>query len=178
MPIIKTYETNEATGELLEIYNEIIKVRGSVGNNAKLFSSSPELLKQQLDFIKYYSTHPTLSMPLLASIRICVSSKEECNFCIDFNTAMLVNYSKWTLEEVQSMKKDLDSSKLTQKENALLKFVINSMKNPHKVNENDMNELRKLDWQDKDIIDALNHGARMLATDIIFNTFKIEDYKA
>jgi hypothetical protein len=52
------------------------------------------------------------------------------------------------------------------------------MKNPHKVNENDMDELRKLDWQDKDIIDALNHGARMLATDILFNTFKIEDYKA
>jgi hypothetical protein len=41
-----------------------------------------------------------------------------------------------------------------------------------------MDELRKLDWQDKDIIDALNHGARMLATDILFNTFKIEDYKA
>ena len=178
MPIIKTYEINEATGELLDIYNEIIKVRGSVGNNAKLFSSSPELLKQQLDFIKYYSTHPTLSMPLLASIRICVSSKEECNFCIDFNTAMLLNHAKWSLKEVESMKKDLDSSKLTQKENALLKFVINSMKNPHKVNENDMNELRKLDWDDKDIIDALNHGARMLATDIIFNTFKIDDYKA
>ena len=67
MPLIKTYETNEAKGELLEIYNEIIKVRGEVGNNAKLFSSSPELLKQQLDFIKYYSTHPTLSMALLAS---------------------------------------------------------------------------------------------------------------
>jgi hypothetical protein len=52
------------------------------------------------------------------------------------------------------------------------------MKNPHKVNEDDMNELRELKWEDKDIIDALNHGARMLATDILFNTFKIEDYKA
>lgn len=178
MPLIKTYETDEATGELLEIYNEIIKVRGSVGNNAKLFSSSPELLKQQLDFIKYYSTHPTLSMPLLASIRICVSTKEECNFCIDFNTALLVNYSKWSLEEVESMKNSLNSSRLSESENALLKFVIDSIKNPHKVNKNDINELRKLDWQDKDIIDALNHGTRMLATDIIFNTFKIEDYKA
>ncbi|MFA7091362.1 MAG: hypothetical protein WC149_05895, partial [Arcobacteraceae bacterium] len=111
MPLIKTYEPNEATGELLEIYNEIIKLRGEVGNNAKLFSCSPELLKQQLDFIKYYSTHPTLSVPLLASIRICVSSKEQCNYCIDFNTAMLINHAKWGLEEVQSMKKDLDSSK-------------------------------------------------------------------
>jgi len=91
---------------------------------------------------------------------------------------MLINHAKWTLLEVESMKNDLNSSKLNQKENALLKFVINSMKNPHKVNENDINELKKLDWQDKDIIDALNHGTRMLATDILFNTFKIEDYKA
>ena len=37
-------------------------------NNAKLFSSSPELLKQQLDFIKYFLNTPTLSMPLLKQV--------------------------------------------------------------------------------------------------------------
>jgi len=52
------------------------------------------------------------------------------------------------------------------------------MKNPHKVDKNDIDELKKLNWEDKDILDALNHGARMLATDILFNVFKIEDYKA
>lgn len=35
--------------------------------------------------------HPTLSMPLLASIRIMVSRGEDCAFCVDYNSAMLVN---------------------------------------------------------------------------------------
>lgn len=177
MPLIKTYEKDEATGELLEIYEEIMKLRGEVGNNAKLFSSSPQLLKQQLEFIKYYATHETLSMPLLASIRVCVSNQEKCNFCIDFNTALLVNNAKWTIEEVDNLKDKIYSEKLTKEENTLLKFVIDSVKNPHKVDENIINELKAQSWSDKDILDALNHGARMYATDILFNSFKIEDYE-
>ena len=178
MPLIKTYEFEEAQGELKELYEEIIKVRGSIGNNAKLFSASPELLRQQLDFIKYYTKHETLSFSLLASIRICVSNQEKCNYCIDFNTAMLINYSKWSLEDIEILKKDIFSSKLTKEENILLKFVITSIKNPHAVDKNIINELKEQNWNDKDIIDALNHGARMYATDILFNSFKIEDYQA
>lgn len=177
MPLIKTYEKNEATGELQEIYEEIIKLRGEVGNNAKLFSSSPELLKQQLEFIKYYANHETLSFQLLASIRICVSNQERCNFCIDFNSALLINKAKWSSEDVENLKNDITSHKLTKEENTLLKFVIDSVKNPHRVDEEIINELKKENWDDKDILDALNHGARMYATDILFNSFKIEDYK-
>ncbi|WP_419769907.1 MAG: carboxymuconolactone decarboxylase family protein [Candidatus Marinarcus sp.] len=177
MPLIKTYEKEEATGELLEIYEEIIKLRGEIGNNAKLFSSSTELLKQQLEFIKYYATHETLSMPLLASIRVCVSNQEKCNFCIDFNSALLINKAKWSSEDVNMLKDKKYCEKLTKEENALLKFVINSVKNPHAVSENTISELKEQNWSDKDILDALNHGARMYATDILFNSFKIEDYQ-
>ncbi len=176
MPIIKTYENNEATGELKELYEKIIAMRGEVGNNAKLFSSSTELLKQQMSFIKYYMSHSTLSMPLLASIRVMVSTEQSCAFCVDFNTAMLVNMAGWTVEQVEVMRKDVTKSNLPQEEVALLEFVIKAVKNAHEVNEVDMDTLRKLQWSDKDILDAVNHGARMLATDIIFNTFKIENY--
>ncbi|RXJ96295.1 hypothetical protein CRV00_01355 [Malaciobacter molluscorum] len=177
MPLIKTYEKEEATGELQEIYEEIIKLRGEVGNNAKLFSSSPELLRQQLEFIKYYANHETLSMPLLASIRVCVSNQERCSFCIDFNSALLINKAKWSIEDINTLKNEIYSKKLTKEENTLLKFVIDSVKNPHEVDENIINELKAQSWSDKDILDALNHGARMYATDILFNSFKIEDYE-
>ncbi|RXK00483.1 hypothetical protein CRU98_04805 [Arcobacter sp. CECT 8986] len=177
MPLIKTYEKDEATGELQEIYEEIIKLRGEVGNNAKLFSSSPELLKQQLEFIKYYANHETLSMTLLASIRVCVSNHERCSFCIDFNSALLMNKAKWTSEDIATLKNETYSKKLKKEENTLLKFVIDSVKNPHNVDEDTINELKAQSWSDKDILDALNHGARMYATDILFNSFKIEDYE-
>lgn len=177
MPIIKTYEIEEAQGELKKIYEMIIKLRGEVGNNAKLFSSSPALLKQQLDFIAYYMNHPTLSMPLLASVRILVSSSQKCSFCIDFNTAMLVNMAGWSIEEVEAMKTDIKKAKLEDKEIALLEFVIKSVKDAHSADQSDIDTLRAQGWSDKDILDATSHGARMLATDILFNTFKVEDYE-
>jgi hypothetical protein len=40
---------------------------------------------------------------------------------------------------------------------------------------NDLDTLQEMGWRDSDILDAVNHATRMLATDIIFNTFKIEN---
>ncbi len=174
MPLIKTYEPSEATGELKALYDEIVSLRGAVGNNAKIFSVSPEALRQQFEFIKYYMNHPTLSMELLASIRILVSSGEECEFCVDFNTGLLINMAGWSLEQVQAMRENIDNANLQEREKALLRLVVKAIRNSLGVNANDLDELREMQWSDKDIFDAVNHGAKMLATDIIFNTFKIE----
>jgi len=45
-------------------------------------------------------THPTLSMALLACIRMLVSQKTHCAYCIDFNAALLVNRLGWTDQEI------------------------------------------------------------------------------
>ncbi len=177
MPLIKTYEEEEATGELAELYKTIKQTRGSIGNNAKLFSISPELLKQQMSFIKFYIKHPTLSLPLLASIRIMVSNTQKCEFCVDYNTAMLVNIAGWSLEQVDAMKENIQNANLEDREIALLDIVIKAMKSALDVTSEDLDKLRAMEWEDKDIFDAVNHGARMLATDIMFNTFKIDSYE-
>jgi len=175
MPLIQTIEPQEATGELAKLYDIIESMRGTVGNNAKLFSVSPELLRQQMDFIKFYMNHPTLSMPLLASIRIMISSGEECQFCIDYNTAMLINMADWTFEQVAAMRKNIDEANLSEREIAMLRLAIKAVRNAHGVNADDLNTLREMNWSDSDILEAVNHATRMLATDIIFNTFKIEN---
>jgi len=174
MPLIKTYEKEEATGELEKLYEMIIAMRGKVANNAKIFSASPELLRQQMDFVKYYMNHPTLSIPLLASLRVLVSSGEDCTFCIDYNTGMLINMAGWSFEEVQAMRQDIDKANLPPREVAMLKVAVKAIKNSHAIDANDLEPLREMGWEDKDILDAINHAARMLATDIIFNTFKVE----
>lgn len=175
MPLIRTIEPEEATGELAKLYQTIEAMRGSVGNNAKLFSLSPELLRQQMDFIQFYMNHPTLSMPLLAAIRIMVSSDEECKFCIDFNTGLLINLAGWTIDQVNAMRKDPNAANLPKRETAMLNLTIKAIRNAHGVTANDLDALRDIGWSDNDILDAVNHATRMLATDIIFNTFKIED---
>lgn len=176
MPLIQTIAPSEATGELAKLYKIIEAMRGTVGNNAQLFSVSPELLRQQMDFIKYYMKHPTLSLPLLAAIRIMVSSGEECQFCIDYNTGMLINMAGWTFEQVNAMRKDPNSANLPEREIAMLNLAIKAIRNAHGITANDLDTLREMGWSDSDILDAVNHATRMLATDIIFNTFKIENF--
>jgi alkylhydroperoxidase family enzyme len=175
MPLIQTIAPEEATGELAQLYKIIEAMRGTVGNNAQLFSISPGLLRQQMDFIKFYMNHPTLSMPLLAAIRIMVSSGEECQFCIDYNTGMLINMAGWSFEQVTEMRKDPKSANLPEREIAMLLLAIKAVHNARAVNANDLDTLREMGWSDSDLLDAVNHATRMLATDIIFNTFKIEN---
>ena len=174
MPLIQTISPEQATGELAAIYEQITAMRGAVGNNAKLLSSSPEILRQQMEFIGYYMKHSTLSMGLLASIRIFVSTGAGCEFCVDYNTAMLVNMLGWTPEQVAAMKANIDDTPFDAKDKAMLKFVVKTVKNSTGTTPEEIETLRKLGWGDGDILDALNHGARMQATDILFNAFKIE----
>ena len=175
MPLIQTISPEEATGEVAKLYKVIEAMGRTVGNNAQLLSISPELLRQQMDFIKFYMNHPTLSMPLLAAIRIMVSSGEECQFCIDYNTGMLINMAEWTFDQVTEMRKDPKSSNLPERELAMLLLAIKAVRIAHSVNADDLNKLREMGWSDSDILDAVSHATRMLATDIIFNTFKIEN---
>ena len=175
MPLIHTIQPQDASGELAKIYETISSMRGTVGNNAKLFSVSPKLLSQQMDFIKFYMNHPTLSMPLLACIRIMVSSGEECQFCIDYNTAMLINMAGWTFDQVAAMRKNLNEANLPEREIAMLHLAVKAVRNAHGVNADDLDTLREMNWSDSDILEAVNLATRMLAIDIIFNTFKIEN---
>ena len=175
MPLIHTIQPQDASGELAKIYEIITSMRGTVGNNEKLFSVSPELLSQQMDFIKFYMNHPTLSMPLLACIRIMVSSGEECQFCIDYNTAMLINMAGWTFDQVAAMRKNLNEANLPEREIAMLHLAVKAVRNAHGVNADDLDTLREMNWSDSDILEAVNLATRMLAIDIIFNTFKIEN---
>ncbi len=173
MPLIKTIKPEDATGELAEIYAQMKALRGRVPMSSQLWSASPEQLKQQLAFIGYYMNHKTLSAPLLATIRILVSSNTGCKYCVDFNSGLLVNMMGWSVDDVAELKTIGKSSKLEPKENAMLSFVVTSVKKSSKADENELNALRAMGWSDGDILDALQHGARMSAIDIIFNTFDL-----
>ncbi len=174
MPLINTIKPEDATGELAALYDQIKTMRGRVGNNAQLFSSSPELLKQQMSFIGHYMNHESLSTALLACIRMLISDKNNCSYCIDFNASMLINLLGWTPKEVEAMRADPSAANLNAKEKAMLLFVLKAVRTPHDVNAEDIQKLRDIGYQDSDILDATNHGARMSAIDIIFDAFKIE----
>lgn len=174
MPIISTVAPSEATGKVADTYHQIEQAFGSIPNAIQLFSASPELLARKWEEVDYYMQHPKLSMPLLTTIRMLISQQSQCDYCIDFNAGLLINMCGQTLEQVKATQQDPNQAPLEEKEKAMLVFVLKSIKNSLEITEQDVQALVALGWEHADILEATAHGARHVAIDILFNTFKIE----
>lgn len=175
MSIISTVAPAQAEGKVAEAYRQIRKMMGRVPNAFQLYSSSPVLLAQQMQQIAYYMQHPTLGFPLLAMVRMLVSQHNDCQYCVGFNEVMLMNMAGLTPEQLSATKRNPADSPLPEKEKAMLLLVLKATKTPAMVEKADLDQLRALGWGDGDIMDAVYHGARNAAADIMFNAFKIEN---
>jgi alkylhydroperoxidase family enzyme len=173
MSLIQTTPPEKAEGKLAELYAEVEQLFGMVPNNARMLGISPAILENQVQLMGYYMGHPTLSTPLLAMIRMLVSKACKSPYCQKLNTGLL-NKSGFTMEQIMAMQADPTQAPLDEKQKALLLFVLKACDNPHSVTGDDLDRLRTLGWGDQDIFEAVAHGARMVGTNIIFDTFKVD----
>jgi hypothetical protein len=155
MALIKTVQPENAEGIIKEGYSMFMEHMGIVPKPMEMLSASPALFEQGLKRIHYYSTHPTLSFALLAHIRYLAAHSLNYSFCMDFNKAML---KKQGVEEAdfQKMEEDPSKSLLEENENAMLAFVINAMKSPGSATPNDIQKLKNLGWEERDVVPFLN----------------------
>ena len=174
MSILQTVTPESATGEVAEIYAQIKSAWGHVPAAIQAFSANPFLLKHQWEYYGSIMQHPTLSFPLTASIRMLVSQAGNCGYCIDMNAGMLINMAGWTPEQVAATRADFNDSPLSPKEKTLLGLVLKATRDSNSVSTSDLHAAREAGWSDCEILDAVNHGARMVAGDIIINGFKVE----
>lgn len=175
MSTISSIAPHDATGQVAQIYEQVQQALGLVPNAMKLYSASPDVLAMQWQHIGYYFQHPTLSFPLLTSIRMLVSLDNDCAYCVGMNEGLLIERAAFTLEQTAAAKRDAADTPLPEKDKAMLLFVLKATKTPTAITVGDVATLRGLGWNDRDIFDAVNHGARNVAADILFNTFKIEN---
>jgi len=173
MPLIQIPSPQQVDAKSAEIYRQIEAAFGSIPAPMRLMGVSPALLENQWQNLSYYWQHPSLSFPLLACIRLAVSSEHHCEYCIGMNSALLMNMAGFTAEQVAAVKNDPASIPLPEKERAMLLFTLKATRTPQEVNAADIQELKRLGWEEKDILDATNHAARNLAADIVLNTFKV-----
>ncbi len=172
--LLKTISPEAATGEVADIYTQAQNAWGRVPAPLQGFSNNPFLLKQQWEYYGNVMQHPTLSMPLLACVRMLVSEVGQCHYCIDMNAGMLVEMAGWTPEQVANTRADFMNSPLTDKEKTLLALILKAVKDASSVNAEDIDGARAAGWNDGEIFEAVHHGARMVAGDILINAFKVE----
>ncbi len=175
MSILNTVAPEQAEGQVADIYKSFEQQIGFIPNAFKVSSVSPTMMQQHWDYIGYYIQHPSLSKVLTTLIRLLVSEKVDCEYCINLNTALLINDAGMTAEQVMAIRDDPATAPLDDKEKALLLFVLDAVVDAHAVSQADLQMLRDLGCSEQDIYDALNHGARQVGLDIMLNAFKVEN---
>jgi alkylhydroperoxidase family enzyme len=172
MSLLELTPPEKAEGKLAELYAESEQFFGSVPNNVRMLGVSPAVLENQFDFAKYFFAHPNLSVPFLAIMRMLLSTATDSPYCQGLNAGML-RQQGITAEQIEKAKADPRQAPVSDKEKPLLLFVLAATKDPHAVTADQIGALRNLGWTERDIFDALAHGARAVATNILFDAFKV-----
>lgn len=174
MSILQTVSPESATGEVAGVYAQIKDAWGHVPTAIQAFSANPFLLRHQWEYYGSIMQHPRLTFPMTACIRMLVSQAGHCTYCVDMNAGMLINMAGWMPEQVAATRADFNDSPLSAPEKTLLGLVLKATRDSNSVSAADLQTARDAGWSDSDILDAVNHGARMVAADIIINSFKVE----
>ena len=173
MSLVTTVAPENAEGIIKEGYEMFMTNVGAIPQPMQLMSISPALFELQLKRIRYFGKHPKLSFPLLAHIRYLAAQTLEYGYCMDFNRHLLKKLGNDD-ETIRAMEKDPGKSMLEENESAMLDFVIRSMKKPASITAEDITKLKKLGWDERDMVDALAQGVGMIDHAIMMQVFQID----
>lgn len=154
MAWIEETEENEADGKLAEIYAELIEKRGKVSNILKVHSLNPDALRSHLNlYMTIMFGKSGLSRAEREAIAVVVSANNDCEYCVNHHAEALQRYVKD--DELVDLLKSADG--LETLEPRLSNIVRHAEKlttAPAAMTESDLDELRAVGLDDKDILDV------------------------
>jgi len=173
-PLISYTSTQEATGDVKAVYEEIKAAYGIVPEPIKGLSLNPKILRNTWESYKLMGMNKNFSPKLSAMMRMLVAENNNCTFCVGFNKGMLLNIFKISEDEIASLQKDPTTAQLSEKDKAMLLFMLKSTSKPHDVSKTDIDTLKTLGWSETDIMEGVNQATHMVATSLFIDTFKIQ----
>ena len=172
-PLISYVSESDATGDVKAVYDEIRKAYGIVPEPIKGLSLNPAMLRNTWETYKILGSNKNFSPKMTTMMRMMIAEAHQCKFCVGFNKGMLMNVFKLSADEIESIQKDPTSAKLDPKQKAMLLFMLKATSKPEKVDQTDIDKLKKLGWSQKDITEGVKQASEMVATTIFIDTFKI-----
>lgn len=169
MRLLKTVSPEKAEGETKECYS-VIPEGFEIPDPLVTFSASPGWLKLQTDMIRYYVKQANLSYDLLTHIRYVAAVEFDFAYCDDFNAKLLTEMGL-SEEDMAALARDPGKAKLDEREKAMLMFVVKALKSPDEVTGEDVDSLREMGWTDRDIFDAVHHGATLAGVAVTYFAF-------
>lgn len=145
---------------------------GFLPDGLVLYGISPPLLKAFVDNFSYFIGHQKLSQQLFGLIRFLNSSSVDCPYCIDFNTAFLLNLGI-TPEQLEAARADVNKAPLNESEKVLLGIAMAALDDPDGVSRDDLHNARDQGLTDRDVFDAVVQAASNRAFTTVLKTFDV-----
>ncbi len=152
---IKVIEPEEAKGKIKEVYDKIREKRGYIANVFKSHSLNPESLESHLDlYMNLMFGSSPLSRADRELIATVVSFLNKCKYCTIHHSEALKRYIKDDVI-IAEILKDFDGSSLDERRKEMLKFVRKITLQPNEITEEDIENLRKKGYEDREILDIV-----------------------
>lgn len=158
MTWIEVIEPNNAEGRLKKLYDQVVDPTGHVDNILKAHSLRPRTLHGHLWLYKAtMHTKPNeLSNRERELVATCVSRSNQCEYCIKHHQAGLakiVDDEKLAEELSRASVNEINSTNLTDRERVFCDYAIKLTLTPGKMNNSDIDPLRKIGLSDYGILD-------------------------
>lgn len=173
MALLTNVTVETAEQNVANVMNGFAEAVGEVPKPLFMLANSPGLFMQQAAVIGYYRDHAQLEHGLLTCIRYLAAYKLGYQACIDFNGNLLQRMGL-TEADLTAMVKDPSTAPLSEKETTLLQFVCQGLEDPDSGKKGDIDTLKRLGWQESDIVDAVNMGFGMAVHGRMLRYFQME----
>ena len=153
---IEIIDIEGATGTLKEVYENIERKRGKVGNILKIHSLYPESMQAHLDLyvtIMFGKSVRFLSREERELIALTVSITNFCKYCIQHHAEAL-NYYWKDRDKLKNYIKDVNSLDCSKRLRSILNYSIKLTKTPHLMNKEDIQILQTIGLTDKEILNV------------------------
>ncbi|MDY0195362.1 MAG: hypothetical protein WC253_00390 [Sulfurovaceae bacterium] len=168
MFIIKPITKEEATGELKTIYKIIKKKLGFVPPHFELLGTLDiSKLKDFLQYNEYMTNHPKIDADILPILRLYIATKECRSYCIGLNTKLLLAKGI----DVKNINDNLSSIVFKDNQKLLLDKTIKAIYDTENFGADDLGELYKADFSDKDFFDILGYTINFMSNSKIIEVY-------
>lgn len=144
---------DDADGKLADLYAELVKKRGKVGNILKVHSLNPDAMGNHLDlYMTIMFGKSGLSRAEREAIAVVVSAENDCAYCVNHHAEALRRYIK----DDETLEMLMSADGLETLEPRLSNIVRHAEKltsAPSAMTESDLGELRAVGLSDRDVLD-------------------------
>jgi uncharacterized peroxidase-related enzyme len=154
MPYIQTISYEDSSGELRQVYDNLIAARGKLAEVHKIQSLNPKALLAHMEFYKAVMfTRSALKRYQREMIAVIVSAANQCTYCIEHHKEALLFYWK-DVERLEKLLFDRGNAGLSETDIGLCRYAEALTLNPADISEEEIENLRSLGLADTAILDA------------------------